>query len=524
METKEVILYVRKGFEIPDIGRLSDDPLYCEEVLKNGVSVVSRKKDVEFQHLLDQRYDELVSSYEEKLKSVKAKCEKVQALCEEKGKVIECRDREIEQIQQHILGYMEKGRQAGREEMDRFVESYKTQLEERKEELNKKSEETDKLASKIDQLMEEIGHVRNIFKKSGGRKPMTATAIGKLGEGFVNNWIREVFNPAVTKITDSDSESADLRMKYEGVDILIEAKNKGALKPADDLEKFHRDIKKYADEPTELLKAAILVNLQDSTLIHGWKICYFETRNNMPVLYVGGIQERPVLFTAAIYLLCRLAKSGQYGNNDVSSSEDEAMCEREAHKETAIKHLLFIHHMNEELIKDKKAHEEQGGRLLSRERTIKEFAEYKADLFDMIPGVEESFRTALRPTVGGDKRVDERSQETLLNEAIQLLLENQEGGKFPTEPALLKLLGGSKYTRHKLKRDTGHSYTQLKDKASRMQLVDKPVDRKAKTTSKKDADDDDVKLANLASLIMRRKSTVLDSDSSDDEIDNFLKS
>lgn len=535
METKEVVLRVGKSFALPD-PRLCDDPLYCEEVLLTGVTVLRKKKDVELQHLMDKRYEEVVSNYEGKLQGLKEQCERMDALSAERAKIIEAREKEIEQIQLHIRDYIETGRQAGRQDMDSLIEVYRQQLDEKKKELQMKSEETEQLGRKIDHLMEEFAHVRNIFKK-GGRKSMSASAIGDLGEAFTEYWIQEIVNPAVLNVTSSDSEMADLHFKYEGVEILIEAKNKAVLRPDMDLEKFHRDVEKHASTPNDLLKAAILVNLQDSTLIYGWKVCYFETRHNMPVLYVGGIQERPILFTAAIYLLSRLAKSGNYGNTE-SSSEDDYICEREAHKTTAIQHLLFIHHMQEELNKDMKAHDEQAFRLSSRQGMIKKFAEYRNTLFDAIPGVEESFKLALRPTVGGDKRLSERTRETMGEATVENMIkwlqdQRSQRGVVPSADEFMKHY---KINPVKLKRGTDHTYTDLKKKAfpkdSQEARTSRSVDKGEKGDLSlssilekvdKPSDNNMDEMSAFLSAFRGRSNSETDTEC-EDEIDAFLKS
>lgn len=421
--------------------RLTTDAEFGEDVLKTGLKIVRLKEEVETRHVLDSRSQALIKEYEVRIetltKEYERKKEKMLRIYEEKEEEIARKKQEI-QVLQHELqtstsATYESGRVQGRKDLDVLLEREKAELKERKAELKEKNIEIERLREEnhkeLERLREETRHeferlreekdmnrhilselegVHNIFKKSG-RKGLSSVELGEMGQSFVYEWIVANFNPAKISVVHAEAHSADLLFEYDNTHILIEVKNKNHhLDREEDLKKFHNDIHTHSKKGFPRV-AALLVSLYDLPLIHGHRTSYIESRHGMPVMYVGGALEAPVLITAALHLLPKLALIGP-DNETSSSSENELDNSIMAHKNTAVRFMVTLRQVQEDINKDRKHVEEMMVRLNERERSLVDSINYQAELVKQFPAIEEEVRTVIEPTVGssGGKRTINR--------------------------------------------------------------------------------------------------------------------
>lgn len=263
-------------------------------------------------------------------------------------------------------------------------------------------------------------------------------------------------------LKSAEAHCADLLFHYEDIEILIEAKNHTHhLDKVNDLQKFHDDIEAHSKKGFPKT-AAILISLYDIPLIHGHRLCHFEVRYGMPVLYIGGALDRPVLIQAALQLLARMAKTSKFnttsGNGDTSSEDSsDDMYEKavEAHRTTAVRFMIMVRKMQDDINRDRRAHDEELVRLNARERSLAEFITYQSDLLRQFSGIEEDVRTVMEPTVGGG------SGKRVVNRESVLEFIREKNGDV-TEAMINKEFG---LTRATLKTKLGAGIRELKAQA-----------------------------------------------------------
>ena len=479
-------LPVSEGFKLPD-KRLLSDTAYVENVITSGVSLVSLKEELEAKQALDDYSRELIDKYEEHIEALKKEFEKKEKkmvrFCEEKEEEILHKTRDIQKLQQEIHDVttttFESGRLAGRKELEELLEREKVELHERKVELKEKGKEIavlraenkaelERAREEMERLREEkdvtikglsegMENVQNLFRRGGRGK--TAGELGRMGEVFVKNQIECDFNPANVEYVSSEAHCADLLFEYNGVHILIEAKNHTHhLDKVNDLKKFHDDIELHTKKGFPKT-AALLVSLHDIPLIHGYRTCHFEVRHGIPVVYIGGALDKPILIQAALLWLGNVAKNSKFSPvNGDTSSEDSAddQYERavEAHRALAVKFMTMVRKMQEEINLDRRAHDEALVRINSRERTLAEYVISQNELIRTFPGIEEDVRAA-DVTVGGG------SGKKVVNREAVLMWIREKGGNV-SEAMLQKEFG---LTRSTLKTKLGAGIRELKAEA-----------------------------------------------------------
>lgn len=393
-----ITLPVGNTFQIPD-ARLLTDSDFVEDVLDSGVRVVNRLQDLETEYVMDARSKEVILKYQSDIDELISNHERnkqeLVRFCKSKDDRISELELTIchlkEEIRDTTSKALQSGRDSGRKEMEDFVKRERQELEERKAELEKlKSQKEDYLTKILEEVRDDIGNVRNIFQK----RRLSSCEIGEIGETFAEKWIKDNFNPADVRRVSSEPNSGDILFVYDEVHILIEVKNKNELR-CEDLTKFHDDIITHKAKGHKY-SAALLVSLPDVTLIKKWKTCYYETRNNMPVMYCGGILQSPILFTVAIHMLVKLAKSGHF---DISTNSSDKKLQ-EDFKETALKYLKFVRSVCDDIIKDKKIASDLTTRIMTRESNLKEYLSHENEIFKHFPSIEAELQTLTPATVG----------------------------------------------------------------------------------------------------------------------------
>jgi hypothetical protein len=468
-------LPVSEGFRLPT-ERLLTDPDFVENVITTGVSVVQRKEELEAKQAMDEYSRSLFEQYDKQIEDLKKEFEKKER---KYGRYIEEREEEIarkvsdiQKLQQELHDItttsFESGRLAGRRELEELLEREKKELHERKEELKEKNreiahiraenkhemerlrEEKDK---KMQGVLEGMENVQNLFKKGG--KGKTSGELGSMGEIFVKNQIESDFNPANIEYVSAEAHSADLLFEHEGISILIEAKNHGHhMDKVSDLKKFHDDIELHSKKGYPKT-AALLVSLYDIPLIHGYRTCYFEVRHGMPVIYIGGALDKPILIQAALHLLVKIAKNSKFCSTDNASEEsaDEQFEKAiEAHRGTAVRFMVMVRKMQDEINLDRRAHDEQLVRLNARERSLAEFVTYQSELAKQFSGIDEDVRASVDVTVGGS------SGKKVVNKEAVLAYIREKGGNV-SETMLQRDWG---LTRATLKTKLGAGIRELK--------------------------------------------------------------
>jgi hypothetical protein len=400
---KNITLPVGDTFEIPDPKLLTDSD-FVENVLSSGVRVVKQLQDLETEFAMDVRSKEAIARYQVEINQMTSdherKKEELVRFCQNKDDRIRELEYNIRHLQNELREStaisLEHGRISGRKEMEDLLNRERQELNERKAELELlRSEKEDYVSRMLKEVRDDVGNVRNIFQK---RKGLSAPELGDIGETFANNWIKATFNPADVRVVATEPNSADLLFVHERVHILIEVKNKKELRQ-DDLTKFHDDIERHKAKGHKY-SAALFISLPDVTLINKWKTCYYETRSNMPVLYLGGVLESPILLTAAICALSKMAKAGHFGSSsEEDSSDDES--KNEAFRQTALKYLLFVHQTQDDINRDKKLLNEFQARILTREMSLREYMKHEAEILSHFDNIEEELQTLMKPSIGG---------------------------------------------------------------------------------------------------------------------------
>lgn len=434
---------LRRNYRIPD-ARFLTDPSFAEDVISTGVSLVKMKESMETKHVLDSRAKTIIDEHEERFeiasKAFEKKKRELLSLCEDKDEVIRQKEkalhdkrheyqqlqlelreekdevirqkdralqdkiREYQQLQNELREntshIFETGRLSGKKECEELLERERHELQERKQEIERLKFEKEDM---IKVVLDEVGLVSNMFK---ARKGFSATEIGEMGQHFAEEWIDKYYDPADYTVMASEAHSADILFHHEGVHILIEVKNRSKL-TNEDLVKYHNDIETHAGK-TFNYHAAILVSLFDTRLIDSCKTCNIEFRNNMPVLYIGGIKETPLLFTAAIRMATKLARLGLMKKQCSVEEEDSLESVVAAHKDTAIQFMRLVYKTQDDINKDRKLHQEGLVRLNCRERDLVEYVSIQSELLRSFPTLEEEVKVFAEAKVGKAKTMVSR--------------------------------------------------------------------------------------------------------------------
>lgn len=429
---KKLHLPVRSNFAPPD-DRLLTDAAYVEEVLAAGVLVLRMKEEAISRHVMDDQAMALLDKYEKQMVALKEDYERKESnlrrQCQEMEEEVTQKKADISQLQQEYqeikLSTFEVGREAGRKELEVLLARERQELAERKEELKARNAEIATLRTnnqaEVERIRQDMNRIReekdvqiqglcnsfegvqNLFKK-GGRQH-SCVELGRMGELFVRNWIESSFNVANVEYVSAEPHCADLLFEHDGIHILIETKNVATkLDKIKDIKKFHNDVELHSRKGFPQA-AALFISLYDLPLIQGHRTTHFEVRHGLPVMYIGGVLECPLLIQTAILSLAKFAKNIRHITDSTNSSSEEDQYERamEDHRTTAIHFMKMVRQMQEQLNRDRRTHNEMGVHLNDRERTLAEYIRVEGGLCRQFDGIAEDLKVSLEPVVGTAK-------------------------------------------------------------------------------------------------------------------------
>jgi hypothetical protein len=143
------------------------------------------------------------------------------------------------------------------------------------------------------------------------------TEKGIFGENFIQTFLVDKFTNS--KILDTHKESAkgDFLFSFDRLKTLVESKNVQTLKK-DDTDKFYRDIELRVAKNE--INSAILISLNDTSLINGKRNFHFEIKNNIPIIMIGNVFNNTEFIRFAIMTLNYLVKFG-FSNNQTNDDK-----------------------------------------------------------------------------------------------------------------------------------------------------------------------------------------------------------
>lgn len=372
-ESKVKVLEIRvsSGFTLPDnkvINSEDYDVAHNEDVLLNGIALVSRRKELEHRLTVD---------------SITAD------ILRDKDKHIQSLEEEISTLRRRIS--------------DTFSSVYEDGRKAAKTELLAEQERMEK---ELKEIRDGVNYVARIYHRSGG----CAKEVGNRGERYVEVHLRNMLSSARVEVRSSKTAEADIRLYYNSYTFLVETKNKSFL-DKNDITKFYRDIETNAGE----IDAAMLVSLQDTNLVHGYSRTHFEVVHGVPVVYLGNVMETPRAMEIAVRMLTQLLDSG--------TSSPDSQVEDTHFRTIALKcaQMLMTTFYNEQanIQKDKKIHQRLGQQIAAREKTLLDFRSYQEELRSIFPNVDNlataSVSTTCEVTVGpGDGKRDADLKENII--------------------------------------------------------------------------------------------------------------
>ena len=138
------------------------------------------------------------------------------------------------------------------------------------------------------------------------------TAKGAFGENFIQNYLSDKFSNSQIINTSKETACGDITFIFDNLNLLIESKNVQTLKK-DDIDKFYRDIEVRSAKND--INSALLVSLNDTNLVNGYRIFHFEIKNNIPIIMISNVFNNNEFIRMAIMILNNLIKKNMFQNN-----------------------------------------------------------------------------------------------------------------------------------------------------------------------------------------------------------------
>jgi hypothetical protein len=170
--------------------------------------------------------------------------------------------------QSKILAAVERERQS----LHQHLHSIQTQL-------NQTEEARKSLQEKLDQKATTDIHLSKSVHK------------GDAGEEMAENWLRSSFLGANIQDTSNETGKMDLRMEWEGMNIMIDVKNhEGKLHSIKDIQKFYDNFRSNPDIPIAIL-------LCNKTRVTGHDRYWVETEvinDNQLAVFMNNVSQNPI--------------------------------------------------------------------------------------------------------------------------------------------------------------------------------------------------------------------------------------
>jgi hypothetical protein len=262
-----------------------NDPVINQEVLNLGCQTFLMQQTVVEKNLHDSHLAELEAHHKE---------EKDKLLSQ-----LKAMETEKHQLQQKIQFLQKECETAVSSHSEKWDSAYQRGVKTMQDSLHVLQERI-RIQDEISGMRTKVEQLFDRFVSS------SSPTLGIIGESIIEEYIHDKFSTGNVEPTSREKASGDLILNLGRLKLLIETKNETYIQK-NDISKFWRDIDVQKETK---INAALFISLHDTYLLEGKKHFHFEVRDNIPVVYLSGVNQNLNMVGVMVSLLKSLIDSG----------------------------------------------------------------------------------------------------------------------------------------------------------------------------------------------------------------------